>query len=115
MVREENKYGWRTENAQEQGGIDWKALSHAVRVLYQCIDLYTTGKVSFPISEKDIVRSIKKGTLPYEEVEQLIIKLLEAVDLIKSKSTYCDIYKYNSKFIVEELERIYGEVLRDCE
>lgn len=59
-----NSYGERSQRAAEDNGADYKALSHAVRVLFQAEELLTKGKVTFPIKNTDFVKSIK-----YKETE----------------------------------------------
>lgn len=45
------EYGKRALQAETNQGIDWKALSHAVRVGRECIELLTTGHITFPRPE----------------------------------------------------------------
>lgn len=70
-------YGARARKAEQAAGVDWKAVSHAVRVGHEAIELLTTGKVTFPLPNADYVRAIKMGQLPFkpvaEEIEQLLI------------------------------------------
>jgi len=44
-------YGSRAREAKSNGGIDWKALSHAARVMYQGEELLKTGKITLPLPE----------------------------------------------------------------
>ena len=105
MVKEESKYGWRTSNASGSDGIDWKALSHALRVLYQCEQLYTTGTITFPISDRDYILQVKNGLMTYESVEKDIIEMLEKVEFFKSDCTLD--YKHDKEFVVEQVSKIY--------
>ena len=75
-----DEYGQRALQAESQQGIDWKALSHAVRVGTQALELLRTGHVTFPLLNADHVRSIKKGELPYQQVSAEIEGLLEQVE-----------------------------------
>lgn len=75
-----DEYGQRALQAENQQGIDWKALSHAVRVGTQALELLRTGHVTFPLPNAEHVRSIKKGELPYPEVSAEIERLLEQVE-----------------------------------
>lgn len=65
-------YGERALKAEKNEGIDWKALSHAVRVANESIELLQTGKITFPRPDRTLLLSIKKGELPYKEVESII-------------------------------------------
>ncbi len=66
-------------------GIDWKALSHAVRVGEQAIELLTTGVFTFPRPEAAHLVAIKTGRLPYsvvaEEIEDLLVRVEQAAVL----------------------------------
>lgn len=56
-----NKYGDRAKKAEQNEGIDWKAVSHAYRAGYQLKQLFTEGTMTFPIPNRDEVLSIKLG------------------------------------------------------
>lgn len=77
-----NSYGDRALRAQSNEGIDWKALSHAVRVGYEAKELLLTGNVTFPRPEAVHLLEVKQGVLPYtvvaEEIERLLIEVEEA-------------------------------------
>lgn len=100
-----DSYGHRAEQAQLNEGIDWKALSHAVRVLYQCEELYKTGRISFPLKDKDKLLGIKTGKFLYKDVEDTIVKLLDKVNDLKEKTVHD--YKYNKDFVLSELTKLY--------
>lgn len=48
-------------------GNDWKALSHAIRILYEIKELLETGKITFPCSE--FILHIKQGWVSREEID----------------------------------------------
>jgi hypothetical protein len=75
-----NNYGKRAQIAEENTGVDWKALSHAVRVATEAIELMRTGKVTFPLPNREHVLAIKTGQIPYEEVTQEIESLRKEVE-----------------------------------
>lgn len=76
------EYGDRALKAQSNEGIDWKALSHAVRVGWEAIELLRTNHVVLPLRNADHVRAIKFGEIPYEvvanEIEELLVKVEDA-------------------------------------
>jgi hypothetical protein len=80
MARLVDEYGQRALQAESQQGVDWKALSHAVRVGNQALELLRTGAVTFPLPNAAHVLRIKKGELPYQEVAAEIEALLEEVE-----------------------------------
>jgi predicted nucleotidyltransferase len=79
-----NEYGQRARLAEVNDGIDWKALSHAVRVNFEGQELLQTGFITFPCPERKLLLEIKNGKLPYKEVEVIIengLKELEAAQV----------------------------------
>lgn len=81
-----DKYGERAKLAQQNKGIDWKAVMHAVRVCHEAIELLTTGNITFPRPEADLLLKIRKGELPYSEVDSMIVDLLPQVKEAEGKS-----------------------------
>ena len=79
-------YGQRALDAEQQDGVDWKALSHAVRIGRQAIELYETGRIVFPLASAEHLRQIKLGQLPYAEVAAEIEQLVEAVEAAASRA-----------------------------
>ena len=60
--------------------MDWKALSHAVRVANEALELLSTANVTFPLPNAAHILEIKRGLLPYDDVASEIEKLLEEVE-----------------------------------
>lgn len=82
-------YGQRAREAKNNNGIDWKALSHAVRVMLQGIELLNNGNISLPHMGKnrDLIMDIKKGSLSYDKVAVTIEELLEKLEEAKKTSS----------------------------
>jgi hypothetical protein len=74
------EYGQRALQAEGQQGVDWKALSHAVRVGTQAIELLRTGHVTFPLPNAEHILAIKTGRLAYQAVAAEIEELLVSVE-----------------------------------
>lgn len=72
-----DNYGARAQLASKNEGIDWKALSHAVRVPNEAHELLLTGHITFPRPEAQLLLDIKLGKMDYKEVEKLIEDGLE--------------------------------------
>ena len=79
-------YGDRARLAQANEGIDWKALSHAVRVGMEALELLQTGNITFPLPYAPHILDIKQGKLSYTKVAAEIERLLEAVELAAGSS-----------------------------
>ena len=59
----------RTKDAID--GNDWKALSHALRILSQIKELYETGDIKFPLTNKEFILKVKLGQVSREEVNKI--------------------------------------------
>lgn len=84
------EYGQRARAAEQNEGVDWKALSHAVRVGRQAIELLTTARITFPRVEADHLLAIKTGQLPYQQVAEEIEQLLDEVEKAATTSPLPD-------------------------
>lgn len=82
MQRLLEEYGKRALMAEKNEGVDWKALSHAVRIAEQAIELFNTGHIEFPRPNAEYLRDIKLGKYDYKEIAEKIednfIKVKEA-------------------------------------
>lgn len=67
-----DSYGERTIIAMEAGGVDWKSLSHAVRVVDELNELLETGFIKFPLRNSNYIKKVKYGEIDYEEVQQYL-------------------------------------------
>lgn len=77
-------YGHRAKLAEQNDGIDWKALMHAVRVQCEARELLTTGTISFPRPEKELLLKIRKGEMDYKDVAKIIEEGLEELEGMES-------------------------------
>lgn len=101
------EYGKRARLAQTNEGIDWKALSHAVRVGNEAVELLTTANVTFPLPNAEHILEIKKGLLPYEQVAEEIEGLLLDVEKASATSTLRD--DADTEFIDGLVKRVYRD------
>ena len=77
-------YGHRARKAKESSGIDWKAVSHAVRVARQAHELMLTGSITFPRPDAEELLDIKLGKFAYPEIQPLLEGLIDELDRIES-------------------------------
>ena len=82
-----NEYGQRALQAERNEGVDWKALSHAVRIGREALELFQRGRITFPLPYADHILSIKRGLVPYKTVAMEIEQLLEDVEAAASASS----------------------------
>ena len=78
-----HRYGARAAEAEQNQGIDFKALSHALRALDQMEELLDTGRISFPLKNREELIAVKQGTLPWSELEPKILSRLADIDALR--------------------------------
>lgn len=84
----------RTKNSKD--GNDWKALSHAIRVLVEVQELLETGDIKFPLKNKDFIKDIKLGQVNREDIDKFFNKELEnTLDLVQQDVLQ---WKYEEQF-----------------
>lgn len=104
-----DNYGDRAKQAEVNEGIDWKALSHAVRVGEEAIELTATGKVTFPLRNREHILAIKQGKVPFDQVSKEIEDLLDTVEKSAPVSTLRD--TADIEWIDRLVQRVYYNVL----
>lgn len=84
------RYGARAGAAASAGGVDWKALMHAVRIAKEGIELLQTGKVTLPVCPADaeyLIR-VRKGQEDYAAVSEVLIRLVSQLEDLAKTSPY---------------------------
>jgi hypothetical protein len=76
------QYGDRAEKARKNEGVDFKALSHAVRCLRQMEELILTGMIKFPLQSADYLLAIKEGRYGFTDIE---MEINAGIDSVKEK------------------------------
>lgn len=61
-------YGARAKMAMENEGVDWKAVSHAIRAGEQILEIYKTGDLVYPLKNRDFILDVKLGKLDFNTV-----------------------------------------------
>jgi len=80
-------YGDRARQAALGQGVDWKAVSHAVRAGFQIVELLKHNTITFPRPEAEYLIKVKTGQLSYAEVSENLESLIERVKLLQQNST----------------------------
>lgn len=92
-----SEYGKRAIQAANNEGIDFKAVSHAIRAALQTKQVLTENTIIFPLKEAELLKSIKKGEHDYlTEVAPLLENLMDEVEKLSEESTLP--LKVNKKF-----------------
>lgn len=80
------QFGDRT-NAAAETEVDFKSLSHAVRVYQQAIELLDTGRITFPRPNAEFLLRVKQGKEDLEQVKRLLMALDDEVQEKIASST----------------------------
>ena len=108
------EYGERALAAERNEGIDWKALSHAVRVGREAIEFLNSHKITFPRPEAEHLLAIKQGKLHYKDVSKEIEVMLEEVEKAAQLSTLPETFDRQviDNFIADTYKKIMLEELK---
>lgn len=74
-----DKYGHRAKKAQENE-VDWKALSHAIRIVFQANEILTKEHLTFPLEIADVLRDVKRGRVEFDDAVSLFSELNNSMD-----------------------------------
>ena len=82
-------YGHRAVKAKDMDGHDWKALSHAVRIGAEIIELLANNTLQLPLrkEDSDFIREIKEGKLSFETVHAKLAEQLDMIDELQKNCT----------------------------
>jgi hypothetical protein len=111
----ERQYGFRAQEAAENRGIDWKAVSHALRAAFELQEIYTTGDLRFPLAERAYLRQIKSGALDYTTVVAPALENL--ISHVEGLAARCGLpEKVNrgkwDRWLLDAVRRSYRDELR---
>lgn len=105
------QYGERTLAAQSNNNnIDWKSLSHSVRIGYETIEFLTTGFITFPRPEANHLLNIKLGKVDYLQVSEEIEQLLAEIEASVIHSTLPE--SFDQTVMDDFIEQLYRECVQ---
>lgn len=87
--REYERYGERARLAEQNEGIDWKAISHAFRSGYQMHQLLREDQITFPLEHASFLKRVKAGKIDWEVCERGLTELVEEVKTLQDR-VECD-------------------------
>lgn len=102
-----DEYGERARQAEANNGIDWKALSHALRGGMQLIQIYKHGDIVYPLPESDLLKSVKGGNVPFATVQEKLEEVMGEVERLAAISKYPK--EVDREFWNDFIERVYKE------
>lgn len=83
-----DEYGERARQAEANEGIDWKALSHALRGGYQLISIFRDGDIVYPLKESEFIKRVKTGGAKFSEVQEELEYAMQEVERLAAVSQY---------------------------
>ncbi|MFT4090098.1 MAG: nucleotidyltransferase domain-containing protein [Asticcacaulis sp.] len=106
------EFGERSRAAEANQGVDWKSISHAVRIARQAVEFLETRHIVFPRPEAMHLLAIKRGEVPYQVVEEEIESLLETVETIAET---CDLPDGPPENLADDfIADLYGRIVREA-
>lgn len=108
------EYGDRARKAEANEGIDWKALSHALRGGLQLLEIYRTGDLRYPLADAEEIKLVKAGKLSFAVVQERLEEIVENVDAAAkeaSKNGMPD--KVDMKPWEAFVEQVYADVMKE--
>ncbi len=100
------KYGESALLAEKNEGVDFKAVSHAVRALDEIEELLLTGKIIFPLRNREQLIKIKKGEIDWKILADQIFSRMEDVKALQE--TCGSRYTYSPEYAEKLLLKCYG-------
>ncbi len=97
VIAMEEQFGERSKASIK--GVDYKALSHAVRVIDEVEELIDGGFISFPLRSRAYIRSIKEG---HESLESVMNYIDLKLDLVRQKLETSDLPEKSDEAFIEE-------------
>ena len=86
------KYGNRSKMAEENLGIDWKAIHHAFRFTYLVHHSVINGSfITFPLPETKFLIDIKQGNLLFKEIQPVLDNLILETKTLLTNSSLPDV------------------------
>jgi Cu/Ag efflux protein CusF len=94
----EQQFGNRAKASAK--GVDYKALSHAVRVIDEVEELIDDNFITFPLKNRAYITSIKEGQ---ESLESVMDYIDEKLTLVQEKLTHSSLPEKSDELFIDEL------------
>jgi len=99
-------YGHRAKLAEQNEGVDWKAMSHALRAGYQARDIYKYGDFVYPLAETNFLKQVKQGKLDFAQVGSELERLVAEIENLSENSNLPE--HVDTEFWDKWLLRVYA-------
>lgn len=104
-----DSFGNRALLAEQNEGVDYKAMYHAVRVIHEAIELLETGRLTFPRPELELLLKIRKEEYSFSYIANLIQDKLVELDETLVTSTLRE--KPDNEFIANWMLTVQKQYL----
>lgn len=101
------RYGARTLRAAADGGVDWKALMHGIRIAEEGAEFHLTGMVTLPRPNADWLRAVRLGQVPMEQVEEATLSAMERCSAAAANSIMPE--EPDRQWLEDFLSGVYGQ------
>jgi hypothetical protein len=103
LTRFVEQYGKRARLAEINEGVDWKAMSHALRAAHQVKELLTCGTMTLPRPEAKLLKGVKEGKCDFKHVQFELEYIMEEVEKLAERSELPakPDHKFAERFILE--------------
>jgi hypothetical protein len=102
--------GNRAVSAREAGGMDCKALYHAVRIADEGIQLFTTGKMTFPCQNLELLHQIRAGEVDIDDILDIFDEKMAVLEEIGSDSPLPE--APDREWINDFVSEVYEDVVK---
>lgn len=99
-------YGKRAQEAERNEGIDWKAMSHALRAAYQVRELLVDGTMTMPSPHADMLYAVKNGKIDFKSVQTELETIMEVCETLAERSELPE--RADHKFAKHFIHYAYG-------
>ena len=104
------QYGHRAKLAETNDGVDWKAVSHAIRAGFQLQEIFETGDLKFPLAQAEYLRDVKTGKYVFSNVLAVLEKTIDRVEELSEVVDLPETVNNNEvdKFLLKLLAETYN-------
>lgn len=101
-----DEYGERAKKAANNEGVDWKAISHAVRAGSQLKEIIKNGTITFPLVDREFIKNVKLGRYAYYCVAIYLDCMLDELEDLNNKSSLPmePDYKFWNDFLISTID-----------
>lgn len=101
-----NEYGERARKASNNEGVDWKAISHAIRAGYQLKEILNNGTITYPLADCEFIKKIKLARYSYFCISIYLDCMVDELEMINKKSSLPmePDYKFWNNFLISTID-----------